>query len=572
MAMNENRIWKTLTIILIVFALVMTLTMIIYVSVRQRGMVTDFTPEDSVFRVDEDWVILEDDGTITEFNQFGQQLAVNELHLSRIFIFSHDYQQDTLSFIANYCAVQVYQDGTLVYSFANQDQLKAGFFPGKYEVNVKLNVYPGEASEVEVIFYSTTPLTISPFFFGDSMDLMHNEIRASLPTVIFVTAAFVLFFAMIMILVLGRKKYTPTQSFIYFLWFIAAMTSWMLSNIRALGHLGVNMGVTSMSSYEFFMLVPMFFSLYLYYSFTKLRGLDLFAFLVSALNFIALNILHLTRTMLLSQTDIFSIGVLVMCFAFAVLQSIVEYAKVRSRFSIILMLELLILAVGVFGQLALHDKTQSPYFSHMLIIPLTLFLVIHMGYVISEFFSLMAEGRKAGDYLTMAKTDPLTGLGNRRALDQYIAKISDTTAPFFRIGCIVCDLNDLKLTNDVHGHLVGDQLIKDFAKCLEICFENRGVSFRTGGDEFYVLFSDVEVDMSAMMRRLLIGIEGSNTSTDYKLSCSSGCYADYVPSHNEAAVWDIIKFADAEMYKQKKKDREARKAAEAEPALQKPEE
>ena len=78
--------------------------------------------------------------------------------------------------------------------------------------------------------------------------------------------------------------------------------------------------------------------------------------------------------------------------------------------------------------------------------------------------------------------------------------------------------------------------------------------------------------MSAMMRRLLIGIEGSNTSTDYKLSCSSGCYADYVPSHNEAAVWDIIKFADAEMYKQEKKDREARKAAEAEPAPQKTEE
>ena len=173
----------------------------------------------------------------------------------------------------------------------------------------------------------------------------------------------------------------------------------------------------------------------------------------------------------------------------------------------------------------------------------------------------MAEGRKAGDYLTMAKTDPLTGLGNRRALDQYIAKISNTTAPFFRIGCIVCDLNDLKLTNDLHGHLVGDQLIKDFAKCLEICFENRGVPFRTGGDEFYVLFSDVEVDMSAMMHRLMIGIEGLNTSTDYKLSCSSGCYADYVPSHNEAAVWDIIKFADAEMYKQKKKDREARRVA-----------
>ena len=102
------------------------------------------------------------------------------------------------------------------------------------------------------------------------------------------------------------------------------------------------------------------------------------------------------------------------------------------------------------------------------------------------------------------------------------------------------------------------QLIKDFAQCLKECFENRGVPFRTGGDEFYVLFSDVEVDMSAMMRRLLIGIEGTATDSEIRISCSRGCYADYVPSHNEAAIWDIIKLADAEMYKQKKADRQAR--------------
>lgn len=563
MAMKNEKTWKYIIFALIVFALVMTVTMILYISVKQRGMITDYTPEDSVLKVEEGWEVIGPDG-YTEFTEFGKELSVKELHLSRIFIFSNDYKQDTLCFLANFCAVQVFQDGYLVYSFANREMLENGVFPGKYEVNVKLNVYPGEASEIEVVFSSTTPLVISPFYFGDSMDLMHDEIRSSLPTIIFVTSAFVLFVAMLMILILGRKKYTPSQSFVYFLWLVAAMTSWVMSNIRSLGHLGVNMGVTGLAAYEFFMLIPMFFSLFLYHSFTKLRFLDIAAFLLSALDFIVLNVLHLTRSMLLSQTDFVSETVLGLCFVIAVVQSIVEYVKVRSRFSIILLLELLIMAAGVFGQILVREKIKSPYLSRVLLIPLTLFMALHMGYVINEFFSLMAEGRRASDYLTMAKTDPLTGLGNRRALDQYIAKISNTTAPFFRIGCIVCDLNDLKLTNDVHGHLVGDQLIKDFAKCLEICFENRGVPFRTGGDEFYVLFSDVEVDMSAMMRRLMIGIEGSNTSTDYKLSCSSGCYADYVPSHNEAAVWDIIKFADAEMYKQKKKDREVRKASETE--------
>ena len=561
MAMRDGKTLKYIILGLIIFVLVMSVTMIVFISVRQRGLLTDYTPEDSVYMVEEGWQVVRPEG-YSEFTDFEKALSVNELHLSRLFVFPQNHEQDTLSFVANFCAVRVIQDGKVMYSFGSEEMLEEGIFPGKYEVHVKLNVYPGEASDVEVFFYSNSPLTVSPFFFGDSMDLLHEELKASLPTIIFVTGAFVLFFAMIAILILGRKKYTPSQSFIYFLWLVAAVTSWMLSNLRSLGHFGVNMGVTGLAAAEFFMLIPIFFSLFLYHSFTKMRVVDLALFLVSVLSFIVFNILHLTRTMLLSQANTCMESLAGLCFAFAVVQSVVEYIKVRSRFAWVLFVELLILAFGAFGQIIVFSRTKSSYFSQVLLIPLSLFLILHMGYVINEFFSLMAEGKRAGDYLTMAKTDPLTGLGNRRALDQYIARISNTTAPFFRIGCIVCDLNDLKITNDLHGHLIGDQLIKDFAKCLEICFENRGVPFRTGGDEFYILFSDVEVDMSAMMRRLMIGIEGSNTCTEYKLSCSSGCYADYVPSHNEAAVWDIIKFADAEMYKQKKKDREARRVAE----------
>ena len=560
--MKENKRREYIIYSLLVLTVIISVAMIIYVSVRQYGMVTDYTPEDTVYMVNDGWSVLEDDGTISEFTTFGEQLSVNKIHLSRIFIFQQDYSQETLNFIVNFASVQVYQDGVLIYSYSNPEQIAAGLFAGKYEVNVKLDVFPGEASEIEVIFYSKTPLVISPFFFGDSLDLMHNEIHAALPSIMFVTGSFVLVFAMILILILGRKKYTASTSFYFFLWLVASIASWVMSNIRALGHLGFNMGVMGICSYELFMAIPIVFSLFLYHSLTRLKVLDLGAFALSVAYFLVVNVLHLIGKVALYQTDVPSQVVLGICFLIAVVQSIIEYAKVRSNVSLVLMIELLVLVGGSLTQILIRKNSHSPYLSQGFLIPLTLFIVLHMAIIINNFFSLMAEGRKAGDYLYMAKTDPLTGLGNRRALDQYIADISNTTAPFFRIGCIVCDLNDLKITNDLHGHAVGDQLIKDFAKCLEICFENRGVPFRTGGDEFYILFSDVEVDMSAMMRRLTIGIEGSNTSTDYKLSCSSGCYADYVPSHNEAAVWDIIKFADAEMYKQKKKDREARRVAE----------
>ncbi|MBQ7644436.1 MAG: diguanylate cyclase [Spirochaetales bacterium] len=567
--MKDNKRWKYIANSFLALVVVVSLAMITYVTVKQWGMVTDYTPDNSVYMVDDGWVVLEDDGQITEFNDFQKQLSVNKIHLSRIFIFPQDYNQETLNFIVSFCAVQVYQDGNLIYSYGSEEQLEAGVFPGKYEVNIKLDVFPGEASEVEVVFTSTTPLTINPFFFGDSLDLMHNEMHAAIPSVIFVTGAFVLVFAMALIVILGRKKYSAEPAFYYFLFLVLTIACWMLTNIKALGHMGFNMGVMGIASYELFMLIPVIFCLFLYYSFSRLRVVDLIAFAVSVGTFLAVNVLHLSNKVKIYQTDLVSEIVLGVCLGLAVVQSIYEYARARSGRSLVLMIEILILVIGSVIQIILRDRNKSPYLSQALLLPLTLFIVLHMAIVISEFFSLMAEGRKAGDYLVMAKTDPLTGLGNRRALDQYITEISNTTSPFFRIGCIVCDLNDLKITNDIHGHAVGDQLIKDFAKCLEICFENRGVPFRTGGDEFYILFSDVEVDMSIMMRRLTIGIEGSNTSTDYKLSCSSGCYADYVPSHNEAAVWDIIKFADAEMYKQKKKDREQRSEQEGEPAVRK---
>ena len=164
MAMKDEKIWKHIILGLITFVLIMTITMIIYISVRQRGLVTDYTPEDSIYRVDDGWEVIGPDG-YSAFTDFGTKLSVNELHISRIFVFPQNFRQDTLNFIASFCAVEVIQDGVTLYSFGTKEMMDEGVFPGKYEVDVKLNVYPGEASEVEVIFISNTPLTISPFFF-----------------------------------------------------------------------------------------------------------------------------------------------------------------------------------------------------------------------------------------------------------------------------------------------------------------------------------------------------------------------------------------------------------------------
>lgn len=82
----------------------------------------------------------------------------------------------------------------------------------------------------------------------------------------------------------------------------------------------------------------------------------------------------------------------------------------------------------------------------------------------------------------MSYTDPLTGMGNRYAMEKYIAD----TKPEEEIGVVYCDVTGLKRVNDKEGHSAGDRLIRQCCECLKHVFAGQGM-FRIGGDEFIVL-------------------------------------------------------------------------------------
>ncbi len=79
--------------------------------------------------------------------------------------------------------------------------------------------------------------------------------------------------------------------------------------------------------------------------------------------------------------------------------------------------------------------------------------------------------------------DSLTGISNRRSLDEMKEKMEQSENPY---GLMMCDINGLKRMNDEHGHDAGDKLIIDVADSLKEVFGDRRV-FRMGGDEFLVI-------------------------------------------------------------------------------------
>jgi diguanylate cyclase (GGDEF)-like protein len=108
----------------------------------------------------------------------------------------------------------------------------------------------------------------------------------------------------------------------------------------------------------------------------------------------------------------------------------------------------------------------------------------------------IAQTERLEEARRLAFTDPLTGLGNRRAVD---IRLDEALEAHRRDGSVVslvmCDLNGLKQVNDTLGHAVGDRLLERFGSVLSLCgaMLPGALAARLGGDEFCL----VEVGPSA---------------------------------------------------------------------------
>lgn len=83
--------------------------------------------------------------------------------------------------------------------------------------------------------------------------------------------------------------------------------------------------------------------------------------------------------------------------------------------------------------------------------------------------------------------DTLTGLYNRRYLEEQLTKVSN-----IRQACsvIMTDVNGLKITNDIFGHDLGDKLLVKVANIFRECSSEEDIIARWGGDEFIILMPE----------------------------------------------------------------------------------
>jgi diguanylate cyclase (GGDEF)-like protein len=147
---------------------------------------------------------------------------------------------------------------------------------------------------------------------------------------------------------------------------------------------------------------------------------------------------------------------------------------------------------------------------------------------------------------TLASTDPLTGIPNRRAfLERVTGAVSDAAWGHQTVVCLV-DLDGFKAVNDAGGHAAGDAMLKAVGIALGGAVRETDTVARLGGDEFAVL-ADVSVGFSGevlaeRLRAAVAEVGGSSGVT------ASVGVADVEPGDD---VGDLMHRADAAMYRSK---------------------
>jgi len=162
------------------------------------------------------------------------------------------------------------------------------------------------------------------------------------------------------------------------------------------------------------------------------------------------------------------------------------------------------------------------------------------------------QSQQIQSHMTEARTDPLTGLPNRRAFDDQLARqVAHWRNGELPFCLLMIDLDHFKAINDRYGHPVGDQLLRIVAKAIRATVRTMDHAARIGGEEFAAILPVTRLEtarrIAERIRRKLADRAVEVDGLELELSVSIGL-AEILLDENAAS---IIQRADTALYASK---------------------
>lgn len=164
----------------------------------------------------------------------------------------------------------------------------------------------------------------------------------------------------------------------------------------------------------------------------------------------------------------------------------------------------------------------------------------------------ITDGKAKVEHMeSIALSDPLTGVLNRRGFERDASKRLTESADDASGALLFIDLNDFKIINDTYGHEVGDELLTIASRRLKKSLRSCDIIGRPGGDEFVALVPDVTAQVAEQLaRRLVKTLEKPYTVGKDKLNCAASIGLALYPD-NASTLTGLLREADQAMYRAK---------------------
>lgn len=179
----------------------------------------------------------------------------------------------------------------------------------------------------------------------------------------------------------------------------------------------------------------------------------------------------------------------------------------------------------------------------------SLFSILFVGIIVLYSYSLMTNIDRARRGLeTASRNDALTGLLNRRGLQECAEALFHSLDSGRALAVLFADLDGFKAVNDAYGHDAGDRLLQEVARAIAGRLRSNDIVSRFGGDEFVVVLPDIDYEQAATVAKRLQDVVTTAGPGDAKLSLTIGIAL--APEHG-TDLDAVLKRVDAAMYEGK---------------------